>query len=205
MIPAAYNSDQKRRQLVRAASGLIHEQGFQPTTLAEVAGRARVPLGNVYYYFKTKDALAEAVIDAHVSSLESQFAAWTEAWEDPRDRLRCLIRAPLQAGERVARFGCPHGSLCQELEKLASDAPLARSAARLLTAYIEWAAKQFRALGGTPKDARMRAELLVAAVQGTMLVAHTLHSREFLARQLAEIERGLYRASPGGKPNKPNE
>ncbi len=61
-MPAAYASADKRAELVAAATGLLHEQGFHRTTLADVAERASVPLGNVYYYFRTKEALAEAVI-----------------------------------------------------------------------------------------------------------------------------------------------
>jgi TetR/AcrR family transcriptional regulator, transcriptional repressor for nem operon len=60
-----YAAAEKRTELVRAATRLLHEQGFQRTTLADVAERASVPLGNVYYSFKTKEALAEAVIASH--------------------------------------------------------------------------------------------------------------------------------------------
>ena len=49
----------KRERLVEGAQGAFHEQGVERTTLADVASRADVPLGNVYYYFKTKDQLVE--------------------------------------------------------------------------------------------------------------------------------------------------
>ena len=55
----------KRERLVESARALIHEQGVHPTTLAEVAKRADVPAGNVYYYFKTKDELVAAVLDGY--------------------------------------------------------------------------------------------------------------------------------------------
>ncbi len=43
---------------MRAAKLLLHEHGLRRTTLADVASRADVALGNIYYYFKTKDSLA---------------------------------------------------------------------------------------------------------------------------------------------------
>ena len=61
----------KRERLVASAAALFHHQGVQRTTLAEVATDADVPLGNVYYYFKTKDDLVAAVI----GSMEGQFRA----------------------------------------------------------------------------------------------------------------------------------
>src|SRR5579883_46467 len=55
-MPDHYAATEKRAELVRAAKQLLHAQGFQRTTLADVARVAKVPLGNVYYYFKTKEA-----------------------------------------------------------------------------------------------------------------------------------------------------
>jgi TetR/AcrR family transcriptional repressor of nem operon len=187
---AAYQSAERRSGLVRAAMASLHRQGFQRTTLADVAREARVPLGNVYYYFKTKDALAEAVIAAHEAALRERLAALEAAHADSRARLRALIRAPLDSAEDVIRFGCPHGSLCQELEKLGPDAPLAQAAARLFEVYIAWAQQQFRAMGDR-RTSRERAVELIAALQGTMLLANTMRSHDLLARQLRRIERRL--------------
>ena len=200
-MPAAYASADKRTELVTAAAMLLHEQGFHRTTLAHVASRADVPLGNVYYYFKTKEALAEAVIVAHEQALRGRFASWDAAHPDPRERLRQLVRAPLDTSDQIIQFGCPHGSLCQELEKLGKDAPLARAGARLLAAYIDWTDMQFRALGCKKREARALAADLVASVQGTMLLANTLRSPDFLAAQLRRVERWLESAGPSTLPS----
>ena len=195
-MPAAYASAQKRTDLVAAATGLLHEQGFHRTTLAHVAERASVPLGNVYYYFKTKEALAEAVIAAHEQALREWFASLDAAHRDPRARLRRLVCAPLDAADRVIQFGCPHGSLCQELEKLGEGAPLARAGARLLAVYIDWSDAQFRALGFDKRESRAHATDLVASLQGTMLLANTLRSSVHLAAGLRRVELWLDRARP---------
>src|SRR5258708_23411700 len=144
---APYVSDQKRSHLVRAAKQLIHEQGLERTTFAHVAARADVPLGNVYYYFKTKEALAESAIASHEADLRVAFAAWTAAHREPRARLRRFVRGPLHYAEDVIKFGCPHGSLCQKLEKLAAKESLAKAARRLLSAYIDCADGHVRAHG----------------------------------------------------------
>jgi AcrR family transcriptional regulator len=201
---APYAATEKRAELVRAAKTLLHEQGFQRTTLADVAGVARVPLGNVYYYFRTKEALVEAVIASHEEALRSRFAAWDATHSEPRRRLRCLVRAPLDAADGVIQFGCPHGSLCQELEKLGPDAPLAKAAARLLAVYVEWAAEQFHALGFGRREARALGTDLVAAVQGTMLIAHTLRSHSLLKQQLRRVERWLDESIPDPLSRRPS-
>ena len=97
-MPAPYASADKRAELVLLRRSLLHQQGFHRTTLAHVASRAEVPLGNVYYYFKTKDALAEAVIAcARGARSRAQFAVDESTHARSPARLRCLVRAPLDA------------------------------------------------------------------------------------------------------------
>jgi TetR/AcrR family transcriptional regulator, transcriptional repressor for nem operon len=60
----------KRERLVGGARELLHQQGVERTTLAQIAHTADVPPGNVYYYFKTKDELVEAAIAAHAGDLK---------------------------------------------------------------------------------------------------------------------------------------
>ena len=188
---AAYDSASKRTQLVRAAKELIHEQGFHKTTLANVADRAQVPLGNINYYFSTKRSLAEAVIASHGEALREAFARWEAASADPQWRLRRLVRSPLESIEAIVRFGCPHGSLCQELEKLSAESPLVTAGTRLMRIYVDWAQQQFRLIGYGEQESRETAEQLVAAIQGTMLLAHSLRSQEVLKRQLLRVESWL--------------
>ncbi|MBI3606932.1 MAG: TetR/AcrR family transcriptional regulator [Nitrospirae bacterium] len=53
----------KRTRLIEAANTLVQQQGFNQTTLADIALKSKVPLGNVYYYFKTKDDIGHALIE----------------------------------------------------------------------------------------------------------------------------------------------
>jgi len=186
----AYDSSGKRTELIRAAKHLFYRQGYRTTTLDNVAQEAAVPLGNVHYYFQTKQSLAEAVIASHAETLQNTYARWEQQNDDPRLRLGRLVTAPLDSVESVIRSGCPHGSLCQELGKL-EDSPLAAHASQLLALSIDWAQKQFQRMGADERQSRERAEELVAAVQGTMFLAHTLRSPQLLATQLNRIKKRL--------------
>ena len=91
----------------------------------------------------------------------------------------------------MIQFGCPHGSLCQELEKLGAQTSLAQAGTRLLAVYINWAEEQFRAHGFPRREARALATDLVGAVQGAMLLAQTMRSKELLIHQLRRVEKWL--------------
>src|ERR1700756_2252903 len=69
----------KRSRLVSAAVGLAYQNGFGATSLADIAREADVPLGNVYYYFKTKDDIGDAIVELRLAQLSAQRQRWNEA------------------------------------------------------------------------------------------------------------------------------
>ena len=65
----------KRDRLIDAALRLFYEHGIERTTIADIAAAANVPPGNVYYYFKTKEDIVDAVVSARVTEIEATLAA----------------------------------------------------------------------------------------------------------------------------------
>jgi TetR/AcrR family transcriptional repressor of nem operon len=145
-----------------------------------------VPVGNVYYYFKTKDELVQAAVDAHVADMRGMFEIF-ERHRTPRARLKALLRALTDQREIAARYGCPHGTLCSELDKRNDD--VASFAGRLMQMPIDWAEEQFRALGR--RDARDLAVALIAAYQGISLLTNTLRDPELMAREARRLQRWI--------------
>ena len=178
----------KRERLVEAAKEVFYQQGVACSTLADIAQQAEVPLGNVYYYFRTKDALLEAVLEAHVQDLRALFAQW-ERNPDPRQRLLLLLPRGRDEQERLIRYGCPYGSLCQELEK--SDSQLVPLVARLWRIYLDWARAQFCLLGKGQQEAEDLALSLIASLQGAFLLSSSMRSPDVLERQLQHLETWL--------------
>ena len=82
----------KRDRLVAGARELLHQQGVEATTIAEIARAADVPVGNVYYYFKTKDELVEAAIAGHTNDVHAVLNS-LERHRTPQARLKALVRA----------------------------------------------------------------------------------------------------------------
>lgn len=183
-MPAAL----KRERLIEAAKLQFYQHGLSRTTLADIAEQAQVPLGNVYYHFRTKDALIEAVIEAHLQELYEAFARWGQL-PDPRQRLIALLQAERDNESALARYGCPHGSLCQELDKDENQLPTA--AAQLFQAYLDWAEQQFRLLGKDEREAKDLALDLIALLQGSLLLAASFRSPELLEQRLQRLETWL--------------
>jgi AcrR family transcriptional regulator len=173
----------KRERLIAAAGDLMHRQGVQRTKIAEVADAADVPPGNVYYYFKTRDDLVRAVIDAQAAQFSAMLAS-LEGLPAPADRLRALARSWDDMRDLVARHGCPVGNLSSELGK--NEDGLERYAAQSMNLIIDWAEAQFRELGFP--DPRDLAVTLLAGVQGAALLANTLRDPRIMTRQVRHLE-----------------
>jgi AcrR family transcriptional regulator len=186
MTNSATQTGGKRERLVESATSLFHEQGVQSTTLAEVAERAEVPLGNVYYYFKTKDELLGAVIAGYKEQAAIIIASF-ERSRTPQARLKALVRNWVDMRDVVARHGCPMGTLCTELDK--SEDGLDRDAAQVMAIIIDWADDQFRQIGRP--DARDLAVALFAGIQGAALLANTFRDPAILTRQALHLERWI--------------
>jgi AcrR family transcriptional regulator len=174
----------KRERLIGAATQLLHQQGTERTTLAEIAQAADVPPGNVYYYFKTKDDVIAAVIEAHAQQVRTTLAAIDAREREPKSRLKSMMAEFAGLSETIARYGCPLGSLCSELDKRAEDSALPAAelmrlpAAELMRLPVEWAEAQFRLLGRS--DARELALDLIASYEGSALLANTMRDPSLL-------------------------
>lgn len=171
----------KRIRLIEAAMILIHQQSFNLTTLADIAHKADVPLGNVYYYFKKKEDIGEAVIDKLAATLGEMLKIWDDIVQ-PVDRLKAFLKDSISNEnlEQVARYGCSIGGLCQELSK--QSGPLADRAAKLLHDMLQWAQSQFNSMG-CGADAANFALTLISGVQGAYLLTHTFKDPQFSIRQ----------------------
>ena len=86
------------------------------TSLADIAEAARVPIGNVYYYFKTKEELAEAVVERRLEEFRTARAEW-DTRSSPKERLLAFVDTIQANREQLVRGGCPLGGLCTELHK----------------------------------------------------------------------------------------
>jgi len=177
----------KRERLVAAAVQLLYQHGIERTTLADIAAAAHVPAGNVYYYFKTKDEVISAAIDAHVQQIRATLAAIENSHRTPKSRLTALIREFAGQSESIAECGCPLGTLCSELDKRGAESGLDVSV--LMRLPIEWAEAQFREIGR--RDARDLAFDLLARYEGNALLASTLRDPDVLARAARRIEQWI--------------
>src|ERR1700732_4659512 len=132
----------KRSRLIQTAVELTYRHGFRTTSIADIAEAANVPVGNVYYYFKTKDEIGEAIVEQRLLELRTLQEQWNQK-SSAKERLLAFIENTFENRDLLARGGCPVGTLCSELHK--ERGPLAKKATALFAELLGWIEDQFRA------------------------------------------------------------
>lgn len=192
--PGAASRGSKRERLVAAARDLFLARGVSGSSLADIAGAADVPLGNVYYYFKSKSELIDAVVASRVDELASGTAELEREHAEPQERLKAWFREVAGFSDSIARYGCPYGTLSTELGKADPDG----SGRPLLGAPLAWAERQFEQMG-RPDAHRLALELLMA-YQGAAVLAHALGTPELLAEESSRVATWLDALATGSAP-----
>jgi AcrR family transcriptional regulator len=176
-----------RTRLLRAAEKTAYLYGFGSASIADIAKEAKVPVGNVYYYFKTKDEIAAAIIEVRVSRFKKQLQDLEKA-ESPKDRLCGFVDIKIRNSEALAHHGCPVGTLCSELQKYGGAS--AKKSRALFAEALAWMERQFDALG-KGADSRACAVHLLSATQGVSVLAHTFHDPTMIKSEAARLKQWI--------------
>jgi AcrR family transcriptional regulator len=185
--PASPTPPGKRERLIAAACDLFYRQGIAATTLAHIGEAAEVPVGNMYYYFKTKDDIVAAVVEARTEEIRSATAALQRRHGSPKARLKALVALLAESRDRIADHGCPLGTLCTELANQPGQSP--SLTAPLMQTLLDWAEQQFHAMGR--RDARDLALELVISYEGSALLTNALAQPELMAHEARRLEKWI--------------
>ena len=69
---------QRVTELLDAAASLFVQQGYDSTTMTEIAQRAGASIGSLYQFFPSKEVLAEGLFSRYVERLSSRLEALIE-------------------------------------------------------------------------------------------------------------------------------
>lgn len=176
-----------REQIVEAADQLFYENGYDHTSFADIARRVGISRGNFYYHFKTKDEILDAVIRLRLANTRRMLADW-EGADDPASRIRRFIDILIANRAKIMLYGCPVGTLCNELAKL--DHLARAEAGEIFTLFRGWLSREF-ALLGRAADADALAMRLLARSQGVATLANAFRDEDFIRCEVAQMHAWL--------------
>lgn len=176
--------DHNRQRIVEAADQLFYHRGYNQTSFSDIAQAAELSRGNFYYYFKSKDEILSAVIARRRDQLCARLESWSRDFAEPHACLRCFVRMMLDNRSELLRYGCPVGSLTQELSK--TQRKLQVEAVALFEVIRVWLEDQMRRL--KLQDPAGMAMHLLAVCQGVTLLGSVYADPIFLEREAGRLE-----------------
>lgn len=178
-----------RDLIVETSDRLFYENGFDHTSFADIAGPVGISRGNFYYHFKSKDEILDAVIELRLANTAAMLAAWAEGDDDPAARIRSFIDMLIANRAKIMAYGCPVGTLCNELAKLDHLAHL--RAGEIFTLFRGWLRREFARLGHAPEAADALAMELLARSQGVATLASAFRDEAFIRREVTQMHAWL--------------
>jgi len=173
-----------RDHIIDAADKLIYQQGYEHTSFSDIADAVKISRGNFYYHFKSKDEILDAVIALRLERTRTMLEQWEIDGPQAGDRIRCFIHILIANKAKIKLYGCPVGTLTNELAKLghASQA----EANKLFTLFRTWLRKQFTLLGHAA-DADQLAMHLLGRSQGVAALANAFQDEKFIAYEVEQM------------------
>ena len=164
-FPKRVPDDEKRAQILAAASRAFVRYGFHAATMTQVAEEAGMSAGNLYRYFPSKEAIVEGLCLSDQVERSSTFAALIGA-EDLRGALRAALRdhvlcSPVEKARMIVEIWAESG---RNARVAAFTRQLDTDVMQGMVELIEIA----KARGAAPAtlDARFAASLLFSLVVG---------------------------------------
>jgi TetR/AcrR family transcriptional repressor of lmrAB and yxaGH operons len=167
---------QHKQNLVRTAMRLFRRQGYASTGLQQIVAESGAPKGSLYHYFPSgKEALGAAAVELAGGLMGETLAELAARHPKPRPFLRAWCRT--LAGwmeESGFRSGCPIATTL--LENAPQSPSITAAGRRAVDGWIEIVAGVLAKGGLAPREARSRAQLAIAAIEGALILARIRRS-----------------------------
>jgi TetR/AcrR family transcriptional regulator, lmrAB and yxaGH operons repressor len=169
-----------RDRLVRTTARLLRQQGYAATGLNQVMTEADAPKGSMYFHFPGgKEELAAAAVDLFAERITANLTDRL-ARASASDAIVGFFDAYIDHIEATQfRDGCAVATVA--LDEAATHDLLAEAAGRALRTWVDLLADALMAEGRAPEQAHGLATLVIATIEGAIVMSKGGHTTEPLA------------------------
>jgi AcrR family transcriptional regulator len=93
-----------RENIIDVARKIFSRFGFKKTTMDEIAHAARKGKSSIYYYFKSKEEIFQAVAEVEATELKHELTNAINREDNPERKLRAYVITRMQALNRLANL-----------------------------------------------------------------------------------------------------
>lgn len=174
----------KKERLLEAATSLFHTKGFAATSLKDIAEKADIPLGNVYYYFKSKDELGIAAAETHRKWFVAFLKNLDQTIRDPKEKIIKSIRLFDKLKETFCEHGCPVGTIVYEVSAKGS---VGKAFSNVYKTHLDWLETQFISLGTPPQHAAMKSLSILKGIYGASMLSKAMSNPDIISEEVSSL------------------
>jgi TetR/AcrR family transcriptional regulator, transcriptional repressor for nem operon len=174
-----------RERLVQATIDLIWNESYGAVSVDAICARSDVKKGSFYHFFKSKDELVVAALDAHWESRQPQLEQIFAESNPPLDRLRDYFASVNKRQTDLAKkFGRPPGCLYGKVGiEVSADSEIGKKVQSIMAAYVAYYERALRgaaAQGHKIADVPGKARALFAFMEGVLTQARIQDDYEIM-------------------------
>ena len=98
------DKDEYRTKIILTASRIFSHYGFRKTTMEEISKALKKGKSSIYYYFRSKEDIFEAVVLFEANLLRTQLTTAIKEVESPPEKLRNYIFVRMRAFEKLSNY-----------------------------------------------------------------------------------------------------
>jgi TetR/AcrR family transcriptional repressor of nem operon len=189
------SESQARTKLIEAARDLFLSKGYAAATVDEICERAKASKGSFYHFFKSKEAMGLAVLDAYMHRAQTVFLDGDFAKQvDAKARVRGFLTQTETNAMELWQNGCLLGNLAVDLAD--TNERIRKRVAKIFDQLTAGVAAIFEPVCASyAKDAKAEAwrfaELYLATIEGAIILSRAHNDWTPLNRSLAGFRTNL--------------
>lgn len=98
------NKEEFRQKIIITAGQIFSRYGFRKTTMDEIARDLKMGKSSVYYYFKGKEEIFQAVVLYEANLLRNELTTAIKAVDSPIGKMEKYIFTRMKAFEKLANY-----------------------------------------------------------------------------------------------------
>lgn len=183
-----------KNKILETASTLILNNGYTGTSIDRLIQEVGITKGAFFYHFKSKNALAHALLEKHIRQGEEMIESWMGRAEkisrDPLQQLLIFVGQYIEFGDNLKEpySGCLLASCCyqkeafdDEVKKMCKDSFL--SWRKKVGGKIRQVMEQYTPV--RPIDPDSLADNMIAVLEGAFILSKSLNDPKIVAQQMS--------------------
>lgn len=98
------NKEEFREKVIVTSGQIFSRYGFKKTTMDEIARALKMGKSSVYYYFKSKEEIFEAVVLYEANILRNELTTAIKSVESPVEKMRNYVFVRMKAFEKLSNY-----------------------------------------------------------------------------------------------------